>query len=260
MGEGSMSKKLLITVFFLLSLAPIHGDVIKISNFKVVVDVDRDPQHITCNITLQNMVNYPLVPGIVEFRLQKQEPKKLWIIPLPFDKEVKPVKVENLRGYYSFDGVQKIPMKTYVEYYNNYSVIKYEIWEPIEKRSNITIFLEYDADILDDGILFKTLSIPVGCNMDIDHLNVKFVTKEYTQTYQHPPGDTFKVPKDTLMMINAEFSILPLPKLPTYGYIVFWLTIFLLIFVVLVYEVIRSYGKEDKNKGEGMERGENPNK
>ena len=244
MEEGNVSKKLLLIVFFILSLAQIHGEVIKISNFTVVIDVDRDPQHITYNITLQNMVDYSLVPGIVEFRLQKQEPKKLWIIPLPFDKEVKPVKVENLKGYYSFDGVQKIPMKTYVEYYNNYSIIKYEIWEPIENKSNITIFLEYNADILEDGILFKTLSIPVGCNMDIDHLKVKFITNKYTKTYQHPPGDAFKVPKDTLLMINAEFSILPLPELPTYGYIVLWLSIFLLIFVVLVYELIRSYGKK----------------
>jgi len=243
-----VSKKLLLTIVLILSLVQIHGNVIKISNFTVVVDVDKNPQHISYNITLQNMVNYPLVPGIVEFRLQKQEPKKLWIIPLPFDKEVKPVKVENLKGYYSFDGVQKIPMKTYVEYYNNYSIIKYEIWEPIENKSNITIFLEYNADILEDGILFKTLSIPVGCNMDIDHLKVEFITNKYTKTYQRPPGDTFKVPKDTLLMINVEFSILPLPELPTYGYIVFWLSIFLLIFVVLIYELIRSFGREDKNK------------
>ncbi|MBW9223284.1 hypothetical protein KKP90_01610 [Methanothermococcus sp. SCGC AD-155-E23] len=239
-------KKLLLLIFFIVSFTQIHGNVMKISNFTVVIDVDRDPQHIFYNITLQNLVDYPLVPGIVELRLQKQEPKKLWIIPLPFEKEVKPIKVENLKGYYSFDRVNWIPMKTYVEYHNNYSVIKYEIWEPIEKKSNITVSLEYDAHILEDGILFKTLSIPFGSNMDIEHLKVRFVTNKYSQTYQYPPGDTFKVPKDSLLMINAEFSILPLPKLPTYGYLLFWLSVFALVFLVLVYEVIRSYGRENR--------------
>ncbi|HID47555.1 MAG TPA: hypothetical protein EYH15_02245 [Methanothermococcus okinawensis] len=242
-----VSRKLLLIIFFIASLTQIHGDVMKISNFTVIIDVDRDPQHIIYNITLQNMVDYPLVPGIVEFRLQKQGPKKLWIIPLPFEKEVKPLEVKNLKGYYSFDGVNKIPMKTYVEYYNNYSIIKYEIWEPIERRSNITIFLEYDTHILEDGILFKTLSIPVGSNMDIEHLNIKFITNRYSKTYQYPSGDTFKVPKDTLLMINAEFSILPLPKLPTYGYLLFWLSLFLLVFLLLVYEIVRSYGREDRD-------------
>lgn len=237
-------RLLLLTLFFIMSLNQIHGDVMKISNFTVVIDVDRNPQHILYNITLENMVDYPLVPGIVELRLQKQEPKKLLIIPIPFQKEIKPVKVENLKGYYSLDGVNWIPMKTYVEYYNNYSVIKYEIWEPIEKRGNITVSLEYDAHILEDGILFKTLSLPVGSNIDIEYLNVRFITNRYSETYQHPPGDTFKVPKNTLLMINAEFSILPLPKLPTYGYLLFWLSIFVLLFLVLIYEVVRSYGKE----------------
>jgi len=242
-----VSKKLLIIIFFILSLVQSHADVIKISNFTVCVDIDREPQHITYNITLQNLKDNPIVPGIVEFRLQKQGSKKLWIIPLPFTKEIVPVKVENLTGYYSFDGEHKVPMKTYVEYYDNYSVIKYEIWEPIEKKGNVHIFIEYDADILDKGLLFKTLSLPIGCNMDIDHLHVKFITS-CSQTYQDPPGNDFRVPKDTLLIINTEFSIIPLPKLPTYGYIVFWLSVFVILFIILVYKIVRSYGKKKKRK------------
>lgn len=234
-------------------------DVMKISNYTVNVDVDKNPQHITYNITLQNMVNYPLVPGISEFRLQKQEPEKLWIIPIPFNKEVKPLKVENLKGYYSFDGVHRLPMKTYVEYYNNYSIIKYEIWEPIERRGNLSIFIEYDANILDEGILFKTLSIPVGCSMDIDHLQVRFNTKDYSQTYQNPPGDNFKVPKNSLIIINSEFSIISLPTLPTYGYIIFWLIIFTLLLIILVYGEIKSFGKEKKSNDKKEDGSENNN-
>ncbi|MBW9222383.1 hypothetical protein KKP97_04965 [Methanothermococcus sp. SCGC AD-155-C09] len=254
-----MLKKLLIIVFFMLFAFQVQGmEVIKISNYTVNVDVDKNPQHIAYNITLQNMVNYPLVPGIGEFRLQKQESEKLWIIPIPFTKEVKPLRVENLKGYYSFDGVNKIPMKTYVEYHNNYSIIKYEIWEPIEKRGNISIFIEYDANILDEGILFKTLSIPVGCSMNIDHLHVRFNTKDYSQTYQNPSGDNFKVPKNTLFMINAEFSIIPLPRLPTYGYIIFWLIVFTLLLIILIYGEIRSLGKE-KNGDNKKDSNENNN-
>lgn len=226
----------------MLFITQSYADVEKISNYSIIVDVDKNPAHVKDTITIQNLVDYPLVPGIGELRLQKQGPKKLGILPIPFTKETQPIKVQNLKGYYALGDGKTTSMKTYVKYYKNYTVIYYEIWEPIKERGNITIIIEYDADVVDNGILFKTVSIPVGCDRDVDNLNIKF-NSENTQTYQEPQGNNFKVPKNTLFIVNSEFSVLPLPKLPTYGYILLWLTIFAILSVLFVYNEIRRMGR-----------------
>lgn len=243
---GDEMKKFILVLVLAVFVAQAYADVEKISNYSISVDVDKNPTHIKDIITIQNLVNYPLVPGIGELRLQEQGPKKLGVIPIPFTKENRPIKVYNLKGYYRVDGGKLIPMKTYVKYSKNYTTIYYEIWEPVEKRGNITIVLEYDADVVDNGILFKTVSIPVGCGMNIDNLYVKFNSK-YSQTYQEPQGNNFKVPKNTLFIIKSEFSILPLPKLPTYGYVLVWLLVLSILVVVFIYNEIKRTGKDSKN-------------
>ncbi len=244
-----MKKYILVFLLVMTFITQSCADVEKITNYTIIVDLDKNPSHIKDIITIKNLVDYPLVPGIGELRLQRQGARKLGIIPIPFTKEVEPVKIRNLKGYYSLGNGKLTPMKTYVKYNNNYSTIYYEVWDPIKKRGNITLIIEYDANIVDNGILFKTVSIPVGCDMDIDHLHVKFNTT-YSETYQNPSGNDFEVPKNTLFILNAEFSILPLPKLPTYGYILLWLTIFIILVVILIYTEIKRTGKKKEEKKE----------
>ena len=240
-------KKFILLLMMMTIITQSYADVEKISEYSITVNVDENPTYIKDTITIQNLVDYPLVPGIGELRLQKQGPKKLGIIPIPFTKENTPIEVQNLKGYYSLGGGKNVPMDTHVIYYENYSTIYYEIWEPIEKKGNITIIVEYNADVVDNGILFKTVSIPVGCDMDVDNLNIKFNSKN-SQTYQEPQGNNFRVPKNTLFIVNSEFSVLPLPELPTYGYVLLWLTILAVLSIIFVYGEVKRMGKkEDKN-------------
>ena len=244
---GDKMKKFILLLMMMTIITQSYADVEKISEYSITVNVDENPTYIKDTITIQNLVDYPLVPGIGELRLQKQGPKKLGIIPIPFTKENTPIEVQNLKGYYSLGGGKNVPMDTHVIYYENYSTISYEIWEPIEKKGNITIILEYNADVVDNGILFKTVSIPVGCDMDVDNLNIKFNSKN-SQTYQEPQGNNFRVPKNTLFIVNSEFSVLPLPELPTYGYVLLWLTILAVLSIIFVYGEVKRMGKkEDKN-------------
>jgi len=236
-------KKFILVLMIMAFITQSYADVEKISDYSIIVNVDENPAHIKDTITIQNLVDYPLVPGIGELRLQKQGPKKLGIIPIPFTKENTPIEVQNLKGYYSLGGGKNVPMKTYVKYYDEYTIIYYEIWEPIEKKGNITIIVEYNADVVDEGILFKTVSIPVGCDMNIDNLNIKFNSK-CSQTYQEPQGNNFRVPKNTLFIVNSEFSVLPLPELPTYGYVLLWLTILTVLSIIFVYGEIKIMGKK----------------
>jgi len=240
-------KKFILLLMMMTIITQSYADVEKISEYSITVNVDENPTYIKDTITIQNLVDYPLVPGIGELRLQKQGPKKLGIIPIPFTKENTPIEVQNLKGYYSLGGGKNVPMDTHVIYYENYSTIYYEIWEPIEKKGNITIIVEYNADVVDNGILFKTVSIPIGCDMDVDNLNIKFNSKN-SQTYQEPQGNNFRVPKNTLFIVNSEFSVLPLPELPTYGYVLLWLTILAVLSIIFVYGEVKRMGKkEDKN-------------
>jgi len=244
---GDKMKKFILLLMMMTIITQSYADVEKISEYSITVNVDENPTYIKDTITIQNLVDYPLVPGIGELRLQKQGPKKLGIIPIPFTKENTPIEVQNLKGYYSLGGGKNVPMDTHVIYYENYSTISYEIWEPIEKKGNITIILEYNADVVDKGILFKTVSIPIGCDMDVDNLNIKFNSKN-SQTYQEPQGNNFRVPKNTLFIVNSEFSVLPLPELPTYGYVLLWLTILAVLSIIFVYGEVKRMGKkEDKN-------------
>jgi hypothetical protein len=247
--RDKMMKKFILIVVLTAFITQSYADVEKISDYSIVVDVDENPANIKDVITIQNLVDYPLVPGIGELRLQKQGPKKLGIIPIPFTKENAPIEVQNLKGYYSLGGGKTTPMKTYVKYYENYSIIYYEIWEPIEKKGNITIIIEYNADVVDSGVLFKTVSIPIGCDMDIDNLNIKFNSK-CSQTYQEPQGSNFRVPKNTLFIVNSEFSVLPLPKLPTYGYVLLWLMIFAVLSIIFIYGEIKRMGKKEVKTNE----------
>lgn len=230
-------KRFALLFIFLAFITPTFADVEEITNYNMTVDLTKNPAHITNVITIQNLVKYPLVPGIGELRLQKEESKKILIIPIPFTKEKKPVKIENLRGYYII-GDKKYPMDVNVSYKDTYSVITYQVWEPIDGGKNITLIIEYDADIVDNGILFKTVSIPIGGDLNIKNFHINFVSPYYL-TYQEPDGNNFQIPKKTLLIINAEFSILPLPKLPVHGYVVFWLSILCILIIIFVYTELR---------------------
>ncbi|XRO76411.1 hypothetical protein ACO3VM_06390 [Methanocaldococcus sp. 10A] len=242
-------KKVILFFIFLVLMSPVFADVEEISNYKMTVDLTKNPTHITNVITIKNIAKYPIVPGIGELRLQKEESKKIFIIPIPSTNEKKPVKIENLKGYYII-GNQKYPMDVNVTYKDRYTVIEYQIWEPIESGKNITLVIEYDANIVANGILFKTVSIPVGCDLNVRKFNINFKSP-YHLTYQEPDGKNFQIPKDTLFIFKAEFSVLPLPKLPTYGYILFWLTILVIFVITIVYIELRLKNRkkeENKNK------------
>ncbi|WP_292460867.1 hypothetical protein [Methanothermococcus sp.] len=241
-------KRFYIFFLLLISISYVHADVEKIANYNLVVDVDNGGgyAHVKNAFIIKNLVNYPLVPGIGELRLQEKGPKKILGIPIPGTKDVKSIDIKNLKGYYKIGNGELKPMKVYVINNTNFTTICYEIWEPMDKNSNVTVVLEYDANIVDNGVFFKTLTIPVGCDMDIDNLNVKFNSK-YHLTYQKPDKSEFSVPKNTLLMINTEFSILPLPKLPTHGYILLWLVILATLVSIFISIEIKRMGKEKEN-------------
>ncbi|WP_456467892.1 hypothetical protein [Archaeoglobus sp.] len=230
-----LSVSALLLVFLLTSVLPTVSaqKVEEITDFRINVELNGNA-HIRYDITIKNLIDNPVVPGIEEIRLQKVRPLKVGILPIPFTEQRMPVKVENLKVY-SRDRV----FKSSVVEKGDYTAIIYEIWYPVEPGKTLNFTVEYDADIVDSGLLFKTVTIPVGTDIDIKKLEIT-VNSDWNLCYADPkpsgsnPTWQGSIPKGGIAFYTAEFSVLPLPILPVRGYIVFWGSLLAIIVVLAI--------------------------
>ncbi|WP_202318556.1 hypothetical protein [Archaeoglobus neptunius] len=223
-----MMRKLAVLLLVLIAIPAVQASSVEeISNFKITVKIDGTA-HVRYDITIKNLIDKPVVPGIGEIRLQKVQPLKIGFLSLPFTEERVPVKVRNLKVY--SEGKE---FKSSVEDRGDYTTIVYEIWYPIEPHKSLNFTVEYDADIVDSGILFKSVTIPVGADTNIRKLEIN-VDSSWKLCYTEPKSSgsnplwTGSIPAGGIAFYTAEFSILPLPMLPVRGYIAFWGTLLFL--------------------------------
>jgi len=218
--------KFLILLITLLLIQPAFGAVMEISEMKISVHV-AEKAHFKYEITLKNLIDKPLVPGISELRLQKVENLKLLVFPLPLGEKRAGVDIENLRAYSG-----NMNFKSYYEKHEEYSSIYYEIWYPIEPLGEKKIVVEFDADIVDRGLLFKSITFPVGSDIDVRDLQIS-ISSDWNLCYRE--GEVKSIPANHIAFFAAEFSLLPLPMLPIRGYLFFWgivFTVALLAFLI----------------------------
>ncbi|MBO8179299.1 MAG: hypothetical protein H0Z19_02270 [Archaeoglobus sp.] len=226
-------KLLLIALLLILPVTAQAQKVEEISDFKITVDVNS-LAHVRYDITLKNLIDKPVVPGIGEIRLQKVEPLKVAFISVPFTEQRKAVKVSDVKAY--SDGKT---FKVSVEEKEDYTVIVYEIWYPIEPGKTLSFTVEYNADIVDSGLLFKSVTIPIGTDTDIRNLEIN-VNSNWKLTFAEPPAGNSpmwrgSLPAGSIAFYTAEFSMLPLPTMPVRGYVVIWgalLGLFLILLVI----------------------------
>ncbi|MCS7121997.1 MAG: hypothetical protein NZ895_05300 [Archaeoglobaceae archaeon] len=211
----------LIALLFLIQIS--SAQVLEISEMKLSVFV-KDKAHMRYEMTLKNKIDKPLVPGISEIRLQKVEPTTILIFPIPFGERKQSVEVENLKAY-----SENINLKTSFEKFDEYSAIYYELWYPIEPYGERRVVLEFDADLVDHGILFKSITIPIGGDVDIKKVELN-LTSDWKLCYFEKEIKT--VPANHITFVTAEFSIIPFPILPFRGYLLFWGTVLSLVLVL----------------------------
>lgn len=217
----------LLPIFLLLIIITVSAQrVEEITNLNLTALVS-DKVHFRYELTIKNLIDKPLVPGVCEIRLQKVKPIDLFIIPIPFTEERKAVKVENLRAYSG-----NMNFKTSFEEKEDFSVIYYEIWYPIEPNGEMQVVLEFDADLVERGILFKSVTVPVGGDVDIRNINLD-IRSDWNTCYIEPK-ELKSIPAGHLAFVTAEFSLLPLPMLPIRGYILFWGFVILALGIVIV--------------------------
>ncbi|WP_456473806.1 hypothetical protein [Candidatus Pyrohabitans sp.] len=202
--------------------------VIAISNYTIEVDAGESV-HVKNTITLRNLINSPIVPGMGELRLQKRSPVKVLFFSIPFTEKKSAVEVENVKAY-TRDG-KKIPVNVKDE--GDYTTLVYELWYPVEPGEEITFVVEYSsADLAEGGILFRDVSIPVGSDIEVENVAVVF-NSEWKTVYKQMGPD--KLPAGGMTFYRAEFSPLPLPQLGMKWSLLFWSIILLLSVVVLIY-------------------------
>lgn len=173
--------RLIGVVAIILFLAQVSSSqpikVEEISDYKIYINITSDSDvEVKNEITLRNLIDKPLVPGIGEIRLQKSHPMKVGFISVPFTEVKEKVKVKDVRGY---SGKTNINVR--VEDEGDYTSIFYEIWQPIEPKGEYKFIIEYSADLIERGIFFKTLKMPVGSDVDIRNLEI-FVNSDWRLT------------------------------------------------------------------------------
>ncbi len=220
-----------ILAVLLLALGTANAQIIKveeISNFAVEISMKGDEVHAKNVITIKNLIDKPLVPGIGEIRLQKKAPKKLLVFQIPFTEEVSPVKINNLRVY--TENGKKISAKVVKR--KEYTAIIYEIWYPIEPKGELTFIVEYSSpDLVESGIFFKEISIPIGTDTDIRKIDVKIST-DLNTVYKDFPETA--IPAGSLIFYNAELSPIPLPNIGVRWANIFWSMLLLITALVSI--------------------------
>jgi len=176
---------------------------------KITVHV-AEKAHFKYEITLRNLIDKPLVPGVSELGLQKVENPKFLIFPIPLGERRGEVDVENLKAYSG-----NMNFKSYYEKHGDYSSIYYEIWYPIEPFGERTVVVEFDADIVEKRLLFKSITFPVGSDMEVKNLQIS-ISSDWNLCYREGDIKSHTEQPHRILhsgIFHAAASIAPHPRL-----------------------------------------------
>lgn len=214
-------------------------DVETISHYDVEVTVG-DTVHQKTVVTLKNIIDKPVVPGIGEFRLQTYSPSQVLFFSIPGSASPKPVTVENLRAITS-DGRL---LMSHVTRGDDYTTIRYEIWYPIQPGEELTYILEFDSrDLAQRGVLFTNIAIPVASDLPIEDYSVTFLSD---QNLVFKDGTSGSLARGEIAFAQAEFSSLPLPEAGFSWSVVLWGLVLLAGMAGVVWYVRREPEKKEE--------------
>ncbi len=224
-------RPLSLILIVIVTLNAVHAQeawVEEIEMYNLSISVDGGVKVIS-RITLKNLISKPIVPGLVEFRIQRQVPMKLLIFPIPFTSDKKPVKISNVEAK-TADGKE---IKVDIKNHEDYTSLICQIWYPIEPHANLTFLLSYSSeDLIEKGILFSEIAIPIGTDMNIKKLTVTTESK-LKKTYEVLPSP--QIPAGGITFYRAEFSSLPLPKVGMpWSYLIWGLILFVTAGIIIM--------------------------
>lgn len=243
-----MNKKFIAIVYlfsFLLVTFSSFAAVEVFSQYNTEIIVNsNNTVDIHKTIYLQNIHTVGIVPGSVEFKINKK-----------INNSDSEIKVTNIRLYDRYNN----PVKFTTVETNDHTVIKLDIFSPLLPGFEYKLEMFYTLNYEPSGIFFKSIEIPTKeiNSIPIRNGSVKVILPEnYGFTYINYENNSFIEKNTGTWEINNnlpstlafEYSYIPLKFGELKGSTWFWILIDLILLLLLVIEVTRRVKKNSDSE------------
>lgn len=232
--------KVLLSVFFvLLSVEVISAEsVVEVwDHYNVSIRVDSKTAHVTEELSINNIINKPIVPGYGYITLSKEDNSTFMGLPFSSKDNTKGLEIRDVSA--KLDDGTRIS-DVLVEEEPNVTTIKYGLWIPIIPGESRKITIEYTTDdIVEKGLLFDDITYtvqPSSIPIENARIQAQLGDNKHVSYSSQPPistDDTINWEcrdlKDEKYQLDFEYSILPLPRLPLKWANIGWGLIFVIV-------------------------------
>ena len=199
------------------------------------------------SMTLKNVYEVGIVPGQIEFKIGRGT-----------EGSIGNIKIDNIKAYDAFGNEIRATLRETREF----SVIILDIYYPLLPGFEYPFELYYELSYEPGGIFFKSLNIPIReSTIPIKEGNFKvIIPNRYHFTFTDSDAGraeidgrvaSWKIVDDMPSSITFEYSFLPVKVGSLKGSYVFWITINILLFLFLIYEIkkeLRRFREEADKK------------
>ncbi len=245
----SLLRPVMILFLFFLMCVSSYAAVEVFSNYNTELTINKDNTiEVKKEMTLKNIHTVGIVPGSVEFKINKV-----------VNNSVSAIEVENIKvtDRYGKDISHRV-LET-----ADYVIVALEIFTPVLPGFEYQINLEYKIIYDPSGLFFKNLEVPIKeyTTIPIEKGNLKMkLPSGYHYTYLSLEPESidsddktayWNVDKETPNTIAFEYSYLPIKIGDIRGSVVFWILINFLLVVLLFREIrkeMRRFKEVDSKK------------
>ncbi len=237
-----MSWKNIIVVILLLVffVSSVSASVEVFTEYNTVLNITPDNKiFVRKSLTLKNVYDVGIVPGQIEFKIGRAEDGNIRLLR------------DKVKAVDQFGNV----IKTTVRETKDFSTIILDVYYPLLPGFTYSFDLTYEMEYEPGGIFFKNLEIPIReSTIPIEGGVFKVVLpKEYKFTYIDSDNLSrvsvndniaeWKIKNNLPKSIGFEYSYIPISIKGVRGSYVFWISLNVLLFLVLIWEIRREIGR-----------------
>lgn len=238
----------LFLAFFLISSSFAAMEIFSEYNTEITVN-SNSTIDVHKTILLQNIHTTGLVPGNIEFKINKK-----------INNSDSEIKITNIRLYDRYNN----PIKFKSIETKDYNVISFDIFSPLLPGFEYKLDLYYTFEYESSGFFFKSIEVPIKeiTTIPIEEGSFKIsIPENYGFTYISHVSNNSQINKNNAMWqfnkenkmpetIAFEYSYIPLKFGELRGSILFWIIIDIVLFSLLILDIVRRIKKSKKEKNE----------
>jgi hypothetical protein len=224
-------------VFFILLFVNIsYANIEVFSDYNTIMKINKDNTiDINKTLTIKNVYDVGIVPGQVEFKIGKG-----------VDGSIERIEVMNISAYDAFGN----EIKTNIRETNEYTTIVLNVYYPLLPSFEYQMYLNYKVKYKPNGIFFKSFEVPIReSTIPIQKGKFQVILPEnYYFTFTRDDGTNVEINKNlgvwdikdnNPQSIAFEYSYIPSGIGGMKGSYVFWISINIILFLILIYEIRR---------------------